>query len=78
MSHPKSKKCGPHVELASNEAARVTRCGCGVVHVHLHAQGMSLRVDATHLRHVANALGAASRLVDIADTAGSAPTESMN
>jgi len=61
------KKCGPHVELTSNPAARITRCACGTVHVHLHAQGMSLRLDADGLRHIANALSGASRLVDMVD-----------
>ena len=64
---PAHKKCGPHVELTSNPAARVTRCACGVVHVHLHAQGISLSLDADGLRHIANALSGASRLVDTVD-----------
>ena len=66
-THKTHKKCGPHVELTSNAAARVTRCACGVVHVHLHAQGMSMRLDPEALRHIANALAGASRLVDMVD-----------
>ena len=68
------RKCGPHVELTSNAAARVTRCACGVVHVQLHAQGMSMRLDPEALRHLANALSGASRLVDITDAPRPEPT----
>ena len=64
---PTKKKCGPHLELSSNAAARVMRCGCGTVHVHLHAQGISMRLEPDALRALSNALGAASRLVDIGD-----------
>jgi hypothetical protein len=70
MSQPaKRKPCGPHVELASNAAARITRCACGTIHVHLHAQGISMRLPGDEaLRHIANALSAASRVVDHAET----------
>lgn len=70
MSQPTKKKpCGPHVELAANAAARITRCACGVIHVHLHGHGISLRLpEGEALRHIANALGAASRVVDHAET----------
>ncbi|GAC1542994.1 MAG: hypothetical protein NVS3B10_07290 [Polyangiales bacterium] len=64
---PKKKPCGPHVELASNPAARVMRCACGTVHVHLHAQGVSLRLPPDVLRAVANALAAAANVVDVGE-----------
>ncbi len=76
-SHPRSSKCGPHVELASNDVARVMRCPCGTVHLHLHPNGVSLRMNADSLRHVANALGAASRLVDMVDGA-TTPSDAVN
>ncbi|GAC1353313.1 MAG: hypothetical protein NVS3B20_17040 [Polyangiales bacterium] len=69
------KKCGSHVELAANKAARITRCACGTLHVHLHAQGLSLRLDESSLRHVANAMSGALRLVDMADAAAQRPTD---
>lgn len=76
-SHPRSSKCGPHVELVSNDAVRVMRCTCGTVHVHVHANGVSLRMNTDSLRHLANALGAASRLVDMVDGA-STPSDAIN
>lgn len=59
--------CGPHVELTSNPGVRVTRCACGAVHVHLKASGVSLQLDETQLRHVANGLSGATRLLDAAE-----------
>lgn len=73
-----SKKCGPHVELTSNEAARVTRCTCGTVHVTLHTNGVTFVLPADKLRHVANALSGAMRLVDLTDKAGEAQGEQIN
>lgn len=63
----KKRSCGPHVELAANAATRITRCACGIVHVHLHAQGMSMRLDGDALRALATAMSAAVRVVDIAE-----------
>jgi hypothetical protein len=61
----KKRPCGPHVELASNATTRITRCGCGTIHVHLNAHGISLRLpDGDALRHVANAFSAASNVLD--------------
>jgi hypothetical protein len=42
---PPSKSCGAHTELASNDAVRVTRCGCGTVHVTIVASGVTVRVS---------------------------------
>jgi hypothetical protein len=72
------KKCGPHVELSSNDAARVTRCTCGTIHVHFHANGLTVRFAPEQFRHVANALGAGQRLIDLADKAGEASAETVN
>lgn len=72
------KRCGPHVELYSNDATRVTRCTCGTLHVHLNAQGITVRMAPDQFRHVANALSAAQRLIDLTDKAGEAPAETVN
>jgi hypothetical protein len=77
MSGGESKKCGPHVELVSNQAARVTRCGCGTIHLQMHGNGVTLRLPAEGFRHVANALSAAVRLIDITDS-GPGPADSIN
>jgi hypothetical protein len=72
------KRCGPHVELSSNDHARITRCTCGTIHVHLHAQGLTLRMPPEQLRHVANAVSAAQRLIDLTEQAGRASSEIIN
>jgi hypothetical protein len=60
---PPSKTCGQHVELASTDAVRVTRCTCGTVHVTLNASGVTVRVSAETLRAVVKGLeGAVARL----------------
>ena len=59
-----AKRCGPHAELSATPGARVTRCPCGTVHVQLMRNGISLRIKDDDLRHVANALAAAARVVD--------------
>jgi hypothetical protein len=71
-------KCGPHVELVANDAARVTRCTCGTLHVHVHANGVTLRLSPDSFRHVANALGAAANLLSLTDAEGPAPGETVN
>jgi hypothetical protein len=58
------KSCGPHVELSSTPHARITRCPCGTVHLHLSNQGLTLRIDDDALRGVGDAFGAALRLLD--------------
>jgi hypothetical protein len=77
MSGGESKKCGPHVELVSNQQARVTRCGCGTIHLQMHANGVTLRLAPEAFRHVANALAASVRLIDITDAAPG-PTDTIN
>ena len=77
MSGGESKKCGPHVELVANQAARVTRCTCGTVHLQLNAYGLTLRLPPDGFRHVANALSAAMRLIDITDTPPG-PSDTIN
>jgi hypothetical protein len=78
MSDSRSKRCGPHLELSANDAARVTRCTCGTLHVHLHGQGITLRMPADAFRHVANAISAAQRLVDMTDRAATVPSDTVN
>lgn len=73
-----SKRCGPHVELTSNDAAVVTRCPCGTVHITLHTNGVTFRLPPDKLRHVANALSGAMRLIDLTDKAGEAQGEQVN
>ncbi|AUX48154.1 hypothetical protein SOCE26_096840 [Sorangium cellulosum] len=59
-----SKKCGPHTELASNDATRVTRCGCGTVHITLLGPGVTVRMSAEAFRGVTSGLKAAAERLD--------------
>ncbi|MBI2393726.1 MAG: hypothetical protein HYV09_29400 [Deltaproteobacteria bacterium] len=73
-----AKRCGPQIELTANEAARVTRCTCGTLHVTLRGNGITLQLAPDAFRHVSNALAAAVRLVDLTDKAGEAPVDQVN
>lgn len=46
-----NKPCGEHTELASNSAVRVTRCTCGVVHMTMLQNGVTVRMSADALRN---------------------------
>lgn len=58
------KSCGTHVELASNDSVRVTRCGCGTVHVTLLGSGVTVRMREESLRGVAAGLRGALDRID--------------
>lgn len=58
------KKCGPHTEVSSNDAVRVTRCGCGTVHVTLLGPGVTVRMSADAFRGVASGLKTANERMD--------------
>ncbi|MGZ3419892.1 MAG: hypothetical protein ACXVEF_11770 [Polyangiales bacterium] len=77
MSGGESKKCGPHVELVANQAARITRCTCGTLHLQLNGNGITVRLPPDGIRHVANALSAAVRLMDLTDS-GPGPADTIN
>jgi hypothetical protein len=67
--------CGPHVELASNDAVRVTRCPCGTVHLTLQASGVTVRMSSEALRGV---LGGLKLAVDRADDKSQLGSQSIN
>ena len=50
------KTCGKHVELASNDAVKITQCGCGVVHLTLLANGVTVRLGGDALKNVTRGL----------------------
>jgi hypothetical protein len=56
--------CGPHTELGSNSAVRVTRCSCGTLHVTLLGHGTTVRMSADVFRNVAAGLGVALEKLD--------------
>jgi hypothetical protein len=58
--------CGAHVDLASNDSVRITRCGCGTVHLTLLNSGVTVRISAEQMRGVlAGMKNAAERLEDL-------------
>lgn len=57
-------QCGPQTELLSNETVRVTRCGCGTVHVTLIRSGVTVRMPSEAFRSVASGLKAAADRLD--------------
>jgi len=67
--------CGPHTELLSNNAVRVTRCSCGTVHVTLIASGVTVRMPADAFRAVASGLrGAVEKLESAAEITATGST----
>jgi hypothetical protein len=57
-------KCGPHTTLTSNAALRVTQCGCGTYHVTLVRRGLTLQMNESDTRALAEGLGVALRVAD--------------
>jgi hypothetical protein len=58
---PSRSACGPHTELAKNEGARITRCACGTIHVHIARSGVTLQLGAEALLDLAAATGEAAQ-----------------
>jgi hypothetical protein len=61
---PTRSPCGPHTELSSNDATRVTRCSCGTVHVTLLASGVTVRFSGEMFQSVVAGLHAATERLD--------------
>lgn len=70
-----NSKCGPHTELVSNNAVRVSRCGCGTFHVTLVGAGVTVRMSAETFRGAAAGLSAAADRLDESSSFG---TTSIN
>jgi hypothetical protein len=56
--------CGPQTEVASNNVARVTRCSCGILHVTLLGNGVTVRMTAEQFRGVATAFATTLERID--------------
>jgi fructose-specific phosphotransferase system component IIB len=56
--------CGPQTEIASNNIVRVTRCTCGILHVTLLANGVTVRMTAEQLRGASGAFTAAIERIE--------------
>lgn len=56
--------CGPQTEIATNNVVRVTRCGCGILHVTHLANGVTVRMTAEQLRGASIGFAAALEKID--------------
>ena len=57
--HTSRKTCGAHVELVRNATTRITRCGCGQVHVSFLRNGVSVQLSSEHFRELAQGVAEA-------------------
>ena len=60
-----SSSCGPHIDVAKNDGARIARCPCGTVHVHMLRSGVSVQLDAAAFAEIAEAVGVAREALDV-------------
>ncbi len=49
-------RCGKHTELASNAHTKVTRCTCGVVHLHFLKTGITMQLPMEAFKATSSAL----------------------
>jgi hypothetical protein len=56
--------CGQQTEIATNNIVRVTRCTCGILHVTLLANGVTVRMTAEQLRGASAGFAAALERID--------------
>lgn len=59
-----SNRCGPHSELIHNGTVRVTRCGCGTVHMTMIPSGVTVRLSAEHFRLLCSGVRIAAEKLD--------------
>jgi len=59
-----NKPCGQHIELTSNSAVRITQCNCGMIHVSMHQNGVTVRMTPDALRNTWAGLKAAIDRID--------------
>jgi len=70
--------CGPHTDLVSNNAVRVSRCTCGTLHVTLVASGVTLRMTPDVFRSVTAGLRAAAEKTEEQPTISATGSSSIN
>jgi hypothetical protein len=75
---PPRNSCGPHVELTSNNAVRITRCSCGTMHVTLLASGVTVRMSAEVFRGMADGIADAAERLDERTPIGDTGSTSIN
>lgn len=50
------KPCGKHVQLASNDAVRISQCPCGSVYLTLIANGVTVKLSEEGLKNATRGL----------------------
>jgi hypothetical protein len=58
------KPCGQHKELTSNSAVRITQCTCGMLHVTMNQNGITVRMNPDTMRNTWAGLKAAIDRID--------------
>ncbi len=48
--------CGPHAEIVRTEGIRISRCPCGMVHVHFAHNGLTVQLSPEHFAEAAQAM----------------------
>jgi hypothetical protein len=64
MDERRDSACGSHSELARTTAYRITRCACGMVHLHFARLGVTVQVPADGVAELLNAVSIASRKIE--------------
>lgn len=64
------KRCGAHTELSTSPAAKITRCACGAVHVHLLRSGVSLQMSAEQFAEVSATIAGAHEALKMFQAGG--------
>jgi hypothetical protein len=64
MSEKEGNRCGPHAQIALNDAIKITQCTCGAYHVSLLKRGVSVQIGVAEVRALAEGMGIAVRVAD--------------
>ena len=65
--------CGELVDLSRADGSRISRCGCGVIHLHVVASGVTLRLSPERFAALGDAVASARVALSADGTADEAP-----
>ena len=57
----KAATCGEVIDIAQADGVRISRCSCGVIHLHVNSSGITLRLAADRFTTLAEAVAVAHR-----------------
>jgi hypothetical protein len=72
------KRCGVHTELSTSPAAKITRCGCGTVHVHIVRSGVTVQLSAEQFAEVSATVAGAHDALKAFGAGGRLPSDDEN